>query len=587
MAGESLILVTDGNQRKSRTGAGTSSREVLSESLLGDLDEGQREAATTLRGPVCILAGAGTGKTRTITRRIAFGISTGAYSPDRVLALTFTSRAAGEMKTRLRHLNAGAVEAATFHAAALRQLTHFWPIVVGGEAPRVLGGKSQILTEAARNLSVRVDSPTLRDLAGDIEWRKVSNLSLEAYEALGSRPAVGNLSRAAVMSLHAEYERLKDDRRVIDFEDVLLLTAGLLANEESALMHVRERYRFFVVDEYQDVSPLQHDLLALWLGDRRDLCVVGDASQTIYSFTGASNRYLLDFSHEFPEAQVIRLDTNYRSTAPIVHVANDIMRDRPGALALTAHTVSGSKPEIDSYPDDAAEARGVAAKIAREIATGVPAKNIAVLYRVNSQSAAIEQALSDVGVSYQVAGGVRFFDMPEIKKAIMALRGAAVSVTDDPLFKSVSDVVRSLGWTQDAPAVTGAVRARWEAFNALVVMADAAPANTTLREFTAELQQRQEARHEPTLDSVTLSSIHSAKGLEWHSVYLVGLSEGLLPVSFATSPEDINEERRVFYVAVTRASSRLTMSWASSFGSHASPRTRSRFLSDLDTGTRR
>ncbi len=563
------------------------SKEATSESLLGDLDEGQREAATTLRGPVCILAGAGTGKTRTITRRIAYGISTGAYSPDRVLALTFTARAAGEMKTRLRHLNAGGVEAATFHAAALRQLTHFWPTVVGGDAPRVMGGKAQLLTEAAKNMSIRVDSPTLRDVAGDIEWRKVSNLSLEAYAELTARPTVGSLTRAQVMSLHAEYERLKDDRRVIDFEDVLLLTTGLLANEESALMHVRERYRFFVVDEYQDVSPLQHDLLSLWLGDRRDLCVVGDASQTIYSFTGATSRYLLDFSHVFPEATLVRLETNYRSTAPIVRIANDVMRDRPGALTLTAHTVAGPKPEFDAYPDDGAEARGVAAKIAQEISAGTPAKDIAVLYRVNSQSAALEQALSDAGVSYQVAGGVRFFDMPEVKQAIMALRGAAVSVTGDPLFKSVSDVVRSLGWTQDPPQATGAVRARWEAFNALVVLADTAAPGTTLRDFTAELQQRQESRHEPTLDAVTLSSIHGAKGLEWKSVYLVGLSEGLLPVSFAATPDQVNEERRVFYVAVTRASSHLTMSWASSFGSHGSARTRSRFLAELDTGSRR
>jgi len=568
-------------------GAFAGSRERTSHELLQDLDEGQREAATTLRGPVCILAGAGTGKTRTITRRIAHGINTGAYSPERVLALTFTARAAGEMKTRLRHLNAGTVEAATFHAAALRQLNHFWPTVVGGDAPRVLGGKAQLLTEAARNVNVRVDSALLRDIAGDIEWRKVSNLPVDAYAELTTRPAIGKLTRSQILAIHAEYERIKDDRRTIDFEDVLLLTTGLLANEEAALMQVRERYRFFVVDEYQDVSPLQHDLLRLWLGDRRDLCVVGDASQTIYSFTGATNRYLLEFSEEFPEATVIRLDTNYRSSAPIVQLANDVMRENAGAVTLRAAEQTGAKPECSEYPDDGAEARGVAARVAREIATGTPARDIAVLYRVNSQSAALEQALSDAGVSYQVAGGVRFFDMPEVKQAIMALRGAAVSVTNEPLFKSVSDVMRSLGWTQSPPSATGAVRARWEAFNALVVLADTAGPGTTLREFASELQQRQETRHEPTMDAVTLSSIHAAKGLEWPSVYLVGLAEGLLPVSFATSAEQVSEERRVFYVAVTRAGTRLTMSWASSFGSHGAARARSRFLSEIDTGMRR
>ena len=557
------------------------------EEILAGLDDAQREAARTLRGPVCILAGAGTGKTRTITQRIAFGISTGAYSPERVMALTFTNRAAGEMKTRLRQLNVGNVASTTFHAAALRQLRHFWPQVVGGEPPSLMKGKSQLLSEVTRKVGVRADKGVLRDIAADIEWRKVSNLTMEKYaDIAATRPRIGGVTIEQLLSVHEEFERVKDERQQIDFEDVLLLTAGLLSTEDAPLMEVRERYRFFVVDEYQDVSPLQHDLLSLWLGERRDICVVGDASQTIYSFTGASSRYLLEFPATFPDARVVRLETSYRSTAPIVTVANHIMRDRPGAIALSTAKVAGDAPVINSYADDVAEARDVASKIAAEISRGTAAKDIAVLYRTNSQSAVLETALAEVGVNYQVSGETRFFDMPEVKQAIMSLRGASVSATTDPLFKSVSDVMRSLGWTLEPPTETGSIRSRWEAFNALVLLADQAPEGTTLREFSGELLARQEARHEPTMEAVTLSTIHSAKGLEWASVYIIGLAEGSLPIWHATTEEALNEERRVLYVGITRAEKRLTLSWAAGSGSHAATRSKSRFLAETGIGSR-
>ena len=558
------------------------------EAELATLDSSQRDAASSLRGPVCILAGAGSGKTRTITTRIALGISTGAYAPDRVLALTYTNRAASEMKTRLRRLGAGGVDASTFHSAALRQLQHFWPLHVGGDAPRILNGKAQLLAECARNLSIRADTGTLRDIASDIEWRKVSDMTIEQFEAGASeRHTVAHLSPPQVVALHREYERLKDDRRVIDFEDVLLLTTGLLASEESALLHVRERFRFFVVDEYQDVSPIQQNLLELWLGDRREICVVGDPSQTIYSFTGATSRFLIDFPRQFPDAKVYRLDTNYRSPTTIVHVANSVMRGVSSALELSAIRGGGAEVAVERYSDDLSEARGVAGHIARDISAGINARDIAVLFRSNAQGALVEQALSESGVSFHTVSGPRFFDLPEVKQAILALRGASVSETTDPLFKSVSDVLRSLGWTQDPPDVTGSARNRWEALNALVVLADNAPSGTTLRDFSTELLERQAARHEPTLEAVTLSSIHAAKGLEWESVYLIGASEGLIPISLASTESAINEERRVMYVGVTRAREMLTISWAAESGFHGTPRVRSRFLSGLGSDTAR
>ena len=304
--------------------------------LLAALDERQKEVAETLRGPLCVLAGAGTGKTRAITHRIAYGVATGTYDPRRVMALTFTTRAAGELLGRLRALGADGVQARTFHSAALRQLHYFWPVVAGGSPPRILDGKGALLGHAASALKLRLDTAALRDSAAEIEWRKVSRLSLEQYaHAAPSRALPAQLSVDAMIALQQRYEDLKDERKQIDFEDVLLATAGMIECEPRVAEQVREQYRFFVVDEYQDVSPLQHDLLSLWLGGRRELCVVGDASQTIYSFAGATSDYLVRFGSEYPEATVVRLEDNYRSTAPIVTLANRLMPRAISAAPLT------------------------------------------------------------------------------------------------------------------------------------------------------------------------------------------------------------------------------------------------------------
>jgi DNA helicase-2/ATP-dependent DNA helicase PcrA len=560
------------------------SSSVSPEELLSSLDDDQRVVAQQLYGPVCVLAGAGTGKTRAITHRIAYGVATGTYSPDRILALTFTTRAAGEMKTRLRQLGAGPVQAQTFHAAALRQLGHFWPNYVGGTMPKLFESKARPLAESAKMVGLKLDTATLRDVAGEVEWRKVNNLTIEQYEAIAMTKALpGNIGVADMLGLMSTYEQLKDDRNLIDMEDVLLLNAGLLESEQAAALEVRERYRFFVVDEYQDVSPLQHHLLSLWMGNHRDLCVVGDASQTIYSFTGATSDYLLGFSQHYSDAHVIKLERNYRSSAPIVTLANYVMRDRPGALELVAQTQQGPQPTLSEYPDDHAEARAVADAISADIASGVKPEDIAVLYRINVQAVALEQALSDRGISFHVHGATRFFDMPDVKQAIMALRGASVSVSGEPLFKSVSDVLRSLGWTQEPPAGGGALRAKWDALNALMVMADEASPETTFREFTDELITRQQSQHEPNRHAVTLASVHSSKGLEWKHVYVIGLSEGLFPISYATTLEAVSEERRLLYVAITRAQEKLALSWARYGTKTSTGRQPSRFVEEFGT----
>ncbi len=554
--------------------------------LLAGLDDQQRLAAESLLGPVCLLAGAGTGKTRAITHRIAYGVATGVYSPGRVMALTFTNRAAGELRGRLRGLGVSGVSARTFHASALSQLNFFWPQVIGGTMPRLLDSKARLLAHAADSVRLKLDTATLRDSAAEIEWRKVSRLSIDQYATVAaSRALPPSLTVEKAVDLQRAYETVKDERKQIDFEDVLLATAGMIESEPRVADHVRSQYRFFVVDEYQDVSPLQHDLLQLWLGDRTDLCVVGDASQTIYSFAGATPDYLLGFGSRYQDATVIPLEQNYRSTTQIVDTANRLMRGRQGALTLvSAAGTTGPVPSVTAYSTDSSEARAVANSIADEIAAGTKPESIAVLYRINVQGQAIETALGDAGVTYQLRGATRFFELREVKEALMLLKGAAVNTAIEPLFKTVSDVLRSIGWTQDPPETRGAVRDRWESLNALMGIAEESAPATTLREFVGELFERQAGQHEPTMPAVTLATLHSAKGLEWDSVHIVGLSEGLVPISYARTLESVDEERRLLYVGVTRARRKLALSWAAEgLQSRGAKRQPSRFLQELST----
>ena len=561
------------------------------EAILAGLDDEQRVAAETLLGPVCLLAGAGTGKTRAITHRIAYGVATGAYTQSRVMTLTFTARAAGELRGRLRTLGAGQVAARTFHAAALAQLGYFWPRVVGGTMPRILESKGRVIAQAADSLRLKLDTPTLRDLAAEIEWRKVSRLTVEQYASIvPSRPVPDAVGAERMVDLHRAYEQVKDERRQLDFEDVLLATAGMLESEPWVAEQVRQQYRFFVVDEYQDVSPLQQSLLDAWTGDRADICVVGDASQTIYSFAGASADFLLRFGTRYRDATVVRLERNYRSTPPIVDTANRLMRDRPGALVLrsaappaAASGPAATAPSVTGFADDRAEARAVAQSIVEQIARGIRPQEIAVLYRINVQGAVIEQALTDAGVPHVLRGGPRFFDLPEVKQALMMIKGASITGIVEPLFKTVSDVLRSLGWTQDPPEKRGAIRDRWESLNAIMGMADETLPGVSLRQFSDELTERSAGQHEPTLAAVTLATLHSAKGLEWESVFLIGASEGLLPISFARTLAAVDEERRLLYVGITRARSRLALSWSQTAPNRSAPRSPSRFLEELRT----
>lgn len=561
---------------------------MSADQILDALDPEQREVATALHGPVCVLAGAGTGKTRAITHRIAYGVRVNAYNPTSVLAVTFTARAAGEMRQRLRALGVAGVQARTFHAAALRQLSYFWPEVVGGQIPRLVEHKAQLIARAARDAGVNPDRLTVRDLAAEVEWSKVSMVDPADYAAeiaRRGRPTPAGLAPAQVVDVMRAYEEVKTAEVVLDFEDILLLLSDVIGRHAEVGDQIRRQYRHFVVDEYQDVSPLQQYLLEQWLGGRRELCVVGDPAQTIYSFAGASPQHLLGFGRTYPDAAQIRLVRDYRSTPQVVRLANELMRRRGAATAgveLVAQRPSGPAPIYRAFEDDASEAHGVAAGIEALISSGVPASEIAVLYRANSQSEALEEALAERGIGYLVRGGQRFFDRDEVRRAMVLLRGAAVAADDRPLGEQVRDVLSEVGWSETPPAARGAVKDRWDALQALVNLADdlvTDAGEVTVRDYVEHLVERAQAQHAPSVEGVTLTTMHAAKGLEWDAVFIVGCSEGLLPISLAETDEALEEERRLLYVAITRAREHLHLSFARARKSGGkATRKRTRFL---------
>jgi DNA helicase-2/ATP-dependent DNA helicase PcrA len=538
------------------------------ERVLAGLDPEQREAAQAVRGPVCILAGAGTGKTRAITHRIAYAVRTEAVPPSQLLAVTFTARAAGELRTRLRALGAQGVQARTFHAAALRQLQYFAPRILGGGLPEVVDNPHRIVANAAARMRLRVDRAELRDLAAEIDWAKSVLATPDAYPQRAK--AAGRETTTTpdtVAKLYSEYEQAKRRSGQIDFADLLLIMAGAMEELADVAQEVRSRYRHFVVDEYQDVSPLQQRLLDAWLGDRDDLCVVGDANQTIYSFAGATPEHLLGFRRRFPGAVVVRLHRDYRSTPQVVALANSLVRGGEAGLTLVGQRPDGLPPTFLEFDDEPAEAADVAAQCRTLVDGGTPASEIAVLFRVNAQSEVYEAALSQAGVPYVLRGGERFFDRPEVREARLLLRGAARAEegSEEPLAEAVRGVLAGLSWYPDSPPPGGAARERWESLAALVTLADdllAANPDAHLPELIAELDQRANAQHAPTVQGVTLASLHSAKGLEWDAVFLVGLTDTTLPIQHATTAAQIAEERRLLYVGITRARERLALSWA-------------------------
>jgi DNA helicase-2/ATP-dependent DNA helicase PcrA len=535
------------------------------EEILEALDNEQRAVALATRGPVCVIAGAGTGKTRAITHRIAYAAAIGVMDPHKVLALTFTARAAGEMRTRLRSLGVPSVAARTIHAAALKQLTFFWPQVFGGRMPDLLTTKSGFLTEAIKRAQLHgelsiTSRDLLRDIATEIEWAKVSQIAPSDYlsESL-KRTVKPRINPEQLAKVYTAYESVKHQERAIDFEDVLLLTTAMVEEEREVRERVQDQYRFFTVDEYQDISPLQQRLINAWLGSRQELCVVGDPAQTIYSFAGATPVFLNSFTQRFPEAEVVRLTTGYRSTPEIIFTANSILRKGAMGSELVAINDHGSKPTINAYNDEQAEIAGIVRDISQLISEGTPAQEIAVLARTNNQLNGLEKALNAAGLPYQVRNTERFFERKEVRDFLKQVRTASVIPTEGV---SWLDELRTLA----QPFLTGGAIDGIAALLHLARELDSDNGFTpkNLRTYLREVEDRVQQNNPPTMPVTTLATLHAAKGLEWERVFLMGVSDGVLPLENNSTTGDqasIDEERRLFYVGITRAKSDLRLSY--------------------------
>jgi DNA helicase-2/ATP-dependent DNA helicase PcrA len=572
---------------------------LSAERVLEGLNPAQRAAAQAAPGPVCILAGAGTGKTRAVAHRIAYQVASGAARADEILAVTFTDKAAGELRERLAGLGLPApVQAMTFHSAALRQLRYFWPRVHERPLPEVLPSKLRLLLPAARRRGVEV-----ADLAAEIEWAKARGLDPAGYAACG-RP--GPLEPADMAAIYTAYEHDKMERNLVDYEDMLLLMTRLLTERAEVAARVRQRYRCFTVDEFQDVNPAQWALLRAWLGDSQELCVVGDDDQMIYSFTGASSSYLTGFRRHFPGARVITLTESYRSTPEILTLANRVLWTKPAGARkrLVARRDGGPPPVFREFPDGDAEVEGVAEHLRALLDGGVRPGQAAVCYRVNSQSESYEEALRRAGIPYVVRGPGGFFRRREIRQALAALRAAAAapatgqrspalrgtSAAAPPAAeRQVERVLReAMSWHPRREPAGEAARERWRNLGALLDVAVGIAAERPgigLDELVTELGARAAGDSGPGDGAVTLSTLHGVKGLEFDAVLLVGLEEGFLPILHAKTNGEIEEERRLLYVGVTRARRHLWLSWARSRTSlRGRPTTRrpSRFLYNLD-----
>ena len=528
----------------------TEANEVRADEILAALDDEQREVALAVRGPVCVIAGAGTGKTRAITHRIAYASAIGVMNPQKVLALTFTARAAGEMRTRLRALGVPSVAARTIHSAALKQLLYFWPGVFGGRTPNLLTTKTGFITEAIDRAGLTgalasTSRELLRDIASEIEWAKVSMIAPSDYiEEAKGRSERNRISSGQIAQVFDAYQTLMKQEHTIDFEDVLLLTTAMLEQEREVRERVHDQYRYFTVDEYQDISPLQQRLINAWLGNRQEICVVGDPAQTIYSFAGATPVFLNSFTKRFPEAQVIRLTTGYRSTPEIISTANSILRSGEMGQEIVALNAHGERPVVTEYKDEASEVAGVISEIKKLTSQGIPASDIAVLARTNSQLSSLAKACIAEGIAYQLRDNERFFDRSDVRDFLKGVRQASVIPAEGVYWL---DELRALSQPFITSAITDGVTALLHLARELD--ADSSFSPKSLRAYLRELEDRAEQNNPPVMPVTTLATLHAAKGLEWEQVFLIGVNEGTLPTHDAVA----DEERRLFYVGITRA----------------------------------
>jgi DNA helicase II / ATP-dependent DNA helicase PcrA len=537
------------------------------ERIFADLNPEQRRAVEAVRGPVCILAGAGSGKTTTITRRIANQVASGAFPASAILAVTFTDKASTEMRSRLEALGIAGVRACTFHSAALSQLRYF----SSDEPGRILASKALMLRHIGNTLPRPYRFRPAGDLATEIEWAKNRRLTPAAYpRALdGHEPPI---PRDLMTRVFREYERRKADGGWVDFEDLLELAIRLFDDDPNAIAEVRDRYRSFTVDEYQDVNLLQQTLLERWLGDRDELCAVGDDYQSIYAFTGATPEYLLRMPERFPNATVVRLEANYRSSPEVLGLANRLVPRLGGAeKVLRTARAGGPEPVTRGLPDSEGEAAFLVERVRSLHADdGVPYEEMALLIRTNARSADFEEALADAEIPFQ---GSALLARDGARQLLKGLRRAS----DSKLAAQVRRTALEQGWLENPPDRLGEREVtRQQDLSRLVRLAEQFDDGTkTVPEYVAYLEERFGPGGENR--GVHLLTLHRAKGLEFDAVFLPRLEERELPWKLAKSPSELDEERRLFYVGMTRARRHLVITWA------GKP---SRFLEELGVATR-
>jgi DNA helicase-2/ATP-dependent DNA helicase PcrA len=546
--------------------------------LLDGCNPEQREAITTTQHPLRILAGAGSGKTRVLTRRIAHRVVTDDVDPRHVLALTFTRKAAGELNNRLRALGLrDAVAAGTFHSIAYAQLRLRWAdrnIAPPALLDRKLGFLRRLLPPGA-------DHTTALDLASEIEWAKARAIGPERYErAAAAAGRTTSLKPARVASLFERYEEDKKRRRMVDFDDLLSLCRRAISTDPEFAATQRWRFRHLFVDEFQDVNPLQFSLLTAWLGERDDLCVVGDPNQAIYAWNGADADYLVSFAKHFAGAHTVELRHNYRSSPEILGAAAAALG--PGRLAghrLVAARPSGPAPRLRSYRTDKEEAIGVARAVRDARAPGRSWSAQAVLVRTNAQIPLLEEALRTAGIPCRTRGG-GLFALPEIKTALAGLERSSAS-----LAVALADLEAASAPTDDQPAAEADRRANVAALvrlgHDLLALDPTATASAFADWARAGASTDQVG---PSGDAVEILTFHAAKGLEWPVVHLAGVEDGFVPIGHAKRDVEVAEEHRLFYVACTRAEQDLRISWAEqrTFGSRTMNRNRSPWLDDVE-----
>ena len=551
--------------------------------LLAGLNPSQREAVTTEAAPLCVLAGAGSGKTRVLTRRIAWRVASGSADPRHVLALTFTRRAAAELGARLGALGVRhQVAAGTFHGLAYAQLRRRWADR-GERAPALLERKVRLLAPLLPRRSATDVQPA--DVAAEIEWAKARLVPPGRYEQeaarAGRRPP---LPAAAVAALYRRYEEEKRRRGLVDFDDLLLACAVALETDPEFAASQRWRFRHLFVDEFQDVNPAQFRLLQAWLGARSDMFVVGDPNQAIYAWNGADPSYLAGFGDHFPGATVVRLDDNYRSTPQVLAVANALLG---GPSRLRAHEPDGPLPTVTSYPTDREEAVGTARAVRRRHGAGQPWSGMAVLTRTHAQLVLFEEAFRAAGIPYRVRGSARFLGHPEIRAALDGLRRLPPGT---PMEEALADVVVLAQEAAAAEAGGGEAAERAANLDNLVRLGRehvAAEPGAVVAGFLAWLAatlRDDEPGADRSADSVDLATLHAAKGLEWAVVFVAGLEQGLMPIGHAETPAARAEERRLLYVGLTRARRELHCSWAEkrTFGERSMSRSPSPYLEPIE-----